>query len=43
VPRLVEAGVLTEDLKENTEDLGGPPDSEVLAAGTSATAACLAQ
>jgi len=41
VPRLVEAGVLTEELEENTEDLGGSPDPDVAAAGTNAAVACL--
>ncbi len=43
VPRMVEAGVLTEDLDVNTEDLGGETDQEVLAAGTTATVTCLSQ
>lgn len=41
VAKLVEAGVLTDELEENTEDLGGSPDPGVTAAGTNAAVACL--
>jgi serine/threonine protein kinase len=43
VPRMVEAGLLNEDLEENTVDAGGDPDPEVVAAGTAATTACMSR